>query len=61
MLRPFRMGLIAITGISGLLLMEAGIVSTALEVFFYSVYDSDGSAALGTFTRYVKIPFFSES
>lgn len=34
MLRPFRMGLIAITGISGLLLMEAGIVSTALEVFF---------------------------
>ena len=29
--------------------------------FFYSVYDSDGPAALGTFTRYVKIPFFSES
>lgn len=28
--------------------------------FFYSVYDSDGPAALGTFTRYVKIPFFSE-
>ena len=34
LLRPFRGSLVLITGISGVLLAAAGIVSTALEVFF---------------------------
>ena len=33
-LRPFRVSMVAITLVSGLLLIMAGIISSALEVFF---------------------------
>ena len=33
-LRPYRVSMVAITVVSGLLLLMAGIISSALEVFF---------------------------
>ena len=34
MMEPYRRGLLAISGVSGILFAEAGIISTALEVFY---------------------------